>query len=266
MIKECAIIKIEVMKVLTEKRQEIMVNYIDDHKICRVADLSKVTSSSPATVRRDLASMEKRGIIKRIHGGARTLKNQAADIAQHIRFNLNRDLKRQIAQYAVKIHISPGMTIFLDAGTTIYEMVPFLTDIQDITVVTNGLETAQECINAGIFTIMLGGLVKKDTHATVGQSVLRQLGALNLSCAFIGANGLNKNGQYTTPDIAEADVKQKAIKQAEFSYVLMDKTKIARQTFATFGDCQHSVLITNKINEKQRQELPAKIKIEEIKI
>lgn len=248
---------------LTEKRREIMVNYIDDHKICRVADLSEVTSSSPATVRRDLAAMEKRGIIKRIHGGARSLKHQAEDIAQHIRFNLNIELKRQIAQYAVKKHVAPKMTIFLDAGTTIYEMVPFLKDIQGITVVTNGLETAQKCIELGITTVVLGGLIKKDTHAVVGQSALNQLSSLNLSCAFLGANGLNKNGQYTTPDMTEADIKKSAISQAEFSYVLMDKTKISRQTFVIFGDYKQATLITNKVDNKHKQELPREIEFEE---
>ncbi len=48
-----------------------------------------------------------------------------AMLKQQVRFNLNVDKKREIARFAVINHITSGDHIFLDAGTTTYEMVSF---------------------------------------------------------------------------------------------------------------------------------------------
>lgn len=248
---------------LTEKRQQIIASYVDEHEMCRVADLSELTDSSPATIRRDLADLEARGVLKRIRGGAQSLRNFDSDIAQHIRFNLNIDAKRIIARLAAK-HVATGMTIFLDAGTTIHEMVPFLKDIVDITVVTNGVDTALACLNAGIKTYILGGLIKHDTHATVGATAIKQLDKLNVNIAFIGSNGLTKKGKFTTPDLAEAMIKQTEIERADRVYILMDNSKLLHKSFAIFANIRQATLITNKLTNKMRQELPADLKFEEV--
>lgn len=108
---------------LTEERQQAIASYINNHSICRVNELCKLTKSSESTIRRDLIELEKRGVIVRVHGGARSLQDYSRDVEQQVRFNLNVDKKREIARFAVINHITSGDHIFLDAGTTTYEMV-----------------------------------------------------------------------------------------------------------------------------------------------
>lgn len=249
---------------LTEKRQQAIAAYINDKDICRVAELCKLTNSSESTIRRDLIDMEKRGLIVRVHGGARSVQNYSRDVEQQVRFNLNIDKKRRLAAYAAK-KISSGEHLFLDAGTTIYEMINFLKYIPDLHVITNGVDTALACVEAGISTQILGGEIKQQTNAVIGISTIKQMQTMNFSTAFIGANGLSKQGKFTTPDPSEADVKQTGIIQAKRSFILMDDSKIGTSNFASISNTENAVLITNQLTSKQKLLLPKKLKFEEAK-
>ena len=126
----------EVKEMLTEARQNMIENYVNQHGLCRVNELCELTDTSESTIRRDLIQMEESGTIKRVHGGARSVKNFSRDVSQHIRFNLNHKSKVKIARYAAE-KVQAGDDIFIDAGTTTYEMVAFLADIPNLTIITN---------------------------------------------------------------------------------------------------------------------------------
>ncbi|MBD5429570.1 DeoR/GlpR family DNA-binding transcription regulator [Lactobacillus sp.] len=250
---------------LTEERQRVITAYINDNDFCRVIELCKLTNSSESTIRRDLIDLEKRGVIVRVHGGARSLQDYSRDVEQGVRFNLNVDKKREIVEYTVKQHVHPGEHIFLDAGTTIYEMVPFLKKIKNIYVVTNGIDIALACIEAHIPTRLVGGEAKFETHAIVGSTTLQEMDGMNFSTAFIGANGLSQDGKFTTPDPGEAAIKQAGVKQAKQAFVLMDDSKIGVANFASFANVDEVTLITNQLDKSKKEFLPKNIKLEEAK-
>lgn len=247
---------------LTEERQQAIVAYIDKNNICRIAELCKLTNSSESTIRRDLIEMEKNGLVVRVHGGARSVANYSHDVSQQVRFSINIDAKREIAKYAAS-KVEANSHIFLDAGTTTYEMIPYLKNISDITVVTNGVDIALACLEAKISVYLLGGSVKQDTHAVVGEIAIKQMEDMNFSYAFIGANGLQKDGSFTTPDPVEAAIKKSEIMRASNAYVLMDSSKLGVSNFAVFGKVGQVILITNKLNTGEKKKLPVHIKFEE---
>lgn len=246
---------------LTEARQKMIEDYVNQHGLCKVVELCKLTDTSESTIRRDLIQMEEHGTLKRVHGGAQSVQNLSQDISQHVRFDLNHDDKVQIARLAAE-HVHDGDDIFIDAGTTTYEMVPFLAKIKDLTIVTNGVETALYSLNHGLKTILIGGNVKEDTRASVGQSALSQIKAMNFTASFIGTNGVDQKGNLTTPDPEEAAVKKAEIKQAETAYVLADQSKFDQQAFAVFGNARDVVVITNKVSKLA---ISAEINLEEAK-
>ena len=248
---------------LTEERQQAIATYINKHSICRVNELCKLTKSSESTIRRDLIELEKRGVIVRVHGGARSLQDYSRDVEQQVRFNLNVDNKREIARFTVINHVTNGDHIFLDAGTTTYEMVPFLREVKDLHVVTNGVDVALACLDNGIHTRLLGGEAKLETHAVIGNTAMKQLQEMNFTVSFIGANGLTADGQFTTPDPAEAGIKKAAIKQAKESFILMDSSKIGAANFASFAHINEAILITNNLSTGKENILPEQIRVEE---
>lgn len=250
---------------LTQERQSLIENYVNQHEVCRVSELCDLTATSESTIRRDLIQMEKDGILKRVHGGAQSVKNFSRDVSQNVRFSLNHDTKVMIAKFAAEHFVQPGDNIFIDAGTTTYEMVPFLANVPNIKIVTNGLETALYSLNHGIKTILIGGKAKDDTHAIVGQTALAQIKAMNFSVSFVGANGIEKNGNLTTPDPEEAAIKTAEIKQARHAYVLADSSKIGERNFAIFATVKDVVVITDKLKSSQKAALPVEINLEEAK-
>ncbi|MDF7671868.1 DeoR/GlpR family DNA-binding transcription regulator [Lactobacillus sp. ESL0701] len=250
---------------LTQERQKIIENYVNQHEMCQVKDLSTITNTSESTIRRDLIQLEQQGLLKRIHGGAQSVKNFAHDVSQHIRFSMNHEAKIKIARYAVEHFVHENDYIFIDAGTTAYEMVPFLADIPHVTIVTNGLETALGALNHEIDTILLGGRVKDDTHAVIGQSAIKQLEGMKFAASFVGTNGLDQEGNLTTPDPEEAAMKKMEILQARHTYILTDASKIGERNFAIFANSQDVSVITTDLMNVQRQILPHEIDLKEVK-
>jgi DeoR family transcriptional regulator, fructose operon transcriptional repressor len=250
---------------LTQQRQKLIENRVNQHGLCRVSDLCAMTSTSESTIRRDLNQMEEKGLIKRIHGGAQSVTSFAHDVSQHIRFTMNHADKIQIAQYAVEHYVHENDYIFIDAGTTAYEMVPFLANVVNVTVVTNGLETALGALSHNINTILLGGRIKEDTHAVVGQSAIKQLEKMNFAACFVGTNGIDHLGELTTPDPEEAAIKNLAWQHATATYILSDISKIGNQSFATFGNVKNAILITTVLDKMHLDLLPAKINVKEVK-
>lgn len=74
--------------------------------------------ASQATIRNDLAFLEKQGMLKRVIGGAISNEGTPRNTSYQLRTSLNSEAKEEIAAYVVKHFIKPDMTISLDAGTT----------------------------------------------------------------------------------------------------------------------------------------------------
>ena len=83
----------------------------------------------------------------------------------------------------------------------------------------------------------------------VGSNTVEELKKYNFSKGFFGVNGVSNKSGYTTPDVNEAMVKAQAMKMCKQSFVLADKSKLEKVSFATFGAIADSTLITTKIND-----------------
>ncbi|MCT7716843.1 MAG: DeoR/GlpR transcriptional regulator, partial [Lactobacillus iners] len=82
--------------------------------------------------------------------------------------------------------------------------------------------------------------------------------------SFLGSNGLGSNGCYTTPDCAEADIKNQAVDCSKVTFILMDKSKIGIESFVNFAKVESVTLITDQLTEMDKKKIPKKTNIEEI--
>lgn len=112
----------------------------------------------------------------------------------------------------------------MDAGTTTYELIPYLENM-NIKVVTNGVKNLIRLNEYSIETIFLGGKLKNATNVVVGSITMEQLSKFNFHRCFLGANAYSKEKGFMTPDIEEAMIKELAIKNSKYKYILVDKTK-----------------------------------------
>jgi DeoR family fructose operon transcriptional repressor len=218
--------------------------------IVSVTDLVTMLEASESTIRRDLNTLDKKGLLKKIHGGAISIDESSSkyDYKVDVRQSLNVDEKYEVAKYAATL-IEDGDVIYIDAGTTTLILIDFI-KAEDITVVTNGIVHAKKLLEKGFRTFILGGEIKASTEAIIGNNTVEELGKYNFSKGFFGANGVSNKSGYTTPDVNEAMVKAQAMKMCKQSFVLVDKSKLEKVSFATFGAIADSTLITMKINDK----------------
>ena len=143
--------------------------------------------------------------------------------------------KEIIAKRAASI-VSDGEVIFLDSSTTAAYIIPFLKDKHEITIVTNGMETAYQAINQlNVTVILTGGRVRRNTLSLVGASLSCVLPDGNISKAFLGSWGVSLKEGFTDVNSDEIEVKRAAIQRAQVNVVLADSSKWGRVSFRSFA-------------------------------
>lgn len=207
-----------------------------------------MTNASESTIRRDLSTLEERGFLKRVHGGASKLSNsrQEPDMLEKSSKNLQDKLK--IAEEAASL-LEEGDCIYLDAGTTTLHMIDFIDHTKDIVVVTNGVMHIDALIRKGIPFYLLGGYVKHRTGAMIGGASLTAVSQYRFDKSFLGVNGVHIEAGFTTPDPDEALLKTKAVRQAKNAYVLADPSKFGEISFAAFAALGDAAIITTEAEE-----------------
>ncbi|GAA0318363.1 DeoR/GlpR family DNA-binding transcription regulator [Bacillus carboniphilus] len=233
---------------LTPDRHRIILNLLKDKGVVKLQEFVEATSSSESTIRRDLSQLEHEQKLKRVHGGASLLHQKG--IEQSISEKSSQRLKEKeiIAKYAASL-IEDGDCIYLDAGTTTLQMIPFI-KAQHIKVVTNGLTHLDALIEQGIDTYLIGGYIKRTTKALVGSGALAGLSSYRFDKSFIGVNGIHEDYGYTTPDPEEAAVKQLAMKGSRDAFVLADSSKFQEVTFSKIADIKDAIILTDSIEEE----------------
>lgn len=215
-----------------ERHKKIM-EMARDHGRVDVAEAASALDVSAETLRRDLTTLERRGLVRRVHGGAVPVERLGFEPALFERERTNLAEKDSIALAAVA-QIGDAGSILLDAGSTTVRLAALLPSNRDFTVVTHALPVAQSLAGRPNITLhLVGGIVRGRTLAAVGPWALRELGAIQADVAFLGTNGISVERGMTTPDVTEAAVKRAIVKAARRTVVLADHTKIGRDEFAT---------------------------------
>ncbi|MHC9532796.1 DeoR/GlpR family DNA-binding transcription regulator [Dellaglioa sp. L3N] len=231
---------------LTIERYQFIRSEIDKHGYVKLQDICHRLNVSESTVRRDLQQLETDGELLRVHGGAQSNRLLKVEANLEDKSTLNISNKTEIAKTAVKL-IQPNNVIFLDAGSTTFAMIPYLNQIDDLTVVTNGVNHALSLAEYNVKTIVIGGQVKANTKAIVGSGSIETVKNLQFNLVFLGMNSINLDFGFSTPDSEEAAVKVAAMNQGRQTYVLADSSKFNQVSFVKVADLNHAIIITDKL-------------------
>ena len=225
-----------------EERQQAIADLVTRHRRVSVSQAAETFGVTTETVRRDLALLERQGILHRVHGGA-----VAAGLLTTLEPAVDeRDLaattqKDRIAQAALDLLPISGGSILLDAGTTTQRLAAALPTDRSFTVVTNAAGIATTI--AGLTgppahhheIQLIGGRVRPQSLASVGSSTLAALSDLRVDVAFLGTNGLTTHYGLTTPDPDEAAVKAAMVAAGHRVIVLTDSSKLGQETLVRFA-------------------------------
>ncbi|MEV0383603.1 DeoR/GlpR family DNA-binding transcription regulator [Nonomuraea sp. NPDC050643] len=228
-----------------ERQQEILRRARASGRV-DVVTLAAELDVTTETIRRDLTSLERAGVLRRVHGGAIPVERLGFEPALAARDEVMTAEKERIAKAALAELPEDG-SVIIDAGTTTGRLVQVLPADRELTVVVNSppLATALAA-RANLHVIMLGGRLRGKTLATVDDWALRPLAYLNVDVAFMATNGCSLGRGLTTPDPAEAAIKRAMVKAAQRSVLLADHTKFGNTYLATFAELSEiDVVITD---------------------
>lgn len=214
-----------------ERRQQIVkdIDSLEDNHI--ILRLSQKYGVSEMTIRRDLKVLEDSGLIKRTYGGAvrwPTVQVEPPLLARDKRLPLASGQKARIARYAAQNLVEGGDIIILEGGTTATAMAPYLADQDDLTVVTNGLTTAEELrrhLPWSATILCPGGILRSDACTFVGPLTERFFHEFHAHRLFLSATGLTLREGVTDPNILEIQVKRAMARSAQEVVLLMDSSK-----------------------------------------
>jgi DeoR family transcriptional regulator, fructose operon transcriptional repressor len=223
--------------VYPQERQHAIATLVTDRGRVSVAAVAEQFGVTTETVRRDLAVLERAGMLRRVHGGAVPAGALAlAEPGLVERHGTRTEQKRKIAAAALDLLPSPDGSLILDGGTTTAALAELLPGDRRLLAVTQSVPIAARLSVAhGVTLHLVGGRVRGVTQCAVGETALRALADLRVDVAFLGANGMTAAHGFTTPDEAEASVKRAIIRAAQRVVVLADSSKLGREHLMRFA-------------------------------
>ncbi len=211
-------------------RQQQLIEILKEDPAVQVSDLATHFKVSSSTIRRDLNKLEDVGLVRRVHGGALSKTNFVTEPPFEVRKVTHQAEKSEVGKAAASI-IDDGLTIFIDGGTTTPFIVPHLNGLNDLTVVTIGLNVAYKLASLQtVRIIQIGGELHRETWVYAGPLSIQALEncGLTFDLAFISAVGVSAKYGATNQILDRIPQKQKAIDLSRKVVVVCDGSKIGQ--------------------------------------
>lgn len=205
------------------ERHKDLMRLLQAQKSMTVKELCTALYVSPATVRRDLAALEAAGLLTRSFGGAVLNETFPDQQPFSVRAEQHVAEKKRIAAKAAGL-IRAGETVFLDASTTTFYLIPYLKDIPDLTVITNSPRACLSLAELGVRCFCTGGELLEGSQALVGSDAERFVRGIRAHVCVFSARGV-ANGQVTDSSKGERDIKRAMLDHAARSIFLHDSSK-----------------------------------------
>lgn len=237
---------------LVVQRRNKIKEMVLEEKSVKVADLVKEFNVSEETIRRDLNQLEREGMIQKNYGGAILVDdflNAMSSIppVQQRKFQFFEE-KDAIARHAAS-YVSNNQIVILDSGSTTWCIARHLKTVQNLMVVTNGMNVAEEISqNEEASVFVLGGKLINKSMSLVGPQAEIELQKYNAHFAFLGTWGISQRKGFTSSDLYEAEVKRAMIAAGQKIVIVADHSKFEKQGLISFSSFQDvDILITSNL-------------------
>jgi ribose transport system substrate-binding protein len=227
---------------ITFERQQSILRLLQEQPGIKVTKLAELLGVSRGTIRNDLLTLETEKKLKRVRGGAvllaKAMPESPFTIPAELAPTKHAAAKRRMARRAAEL-IKDGDAVFLDASTTVQHMVSFLLNKRNLTIITNGWQTARLVKQqTKHMVIILGGVLVDGGSATGGLLNSDMLNHLNISTAFVSGTGYTLETGVTERSLEEVQLKKDVLAKSRQTAVLMDEAKLGKVGVAPFAQLQ----------------------------
>ena len=190
---------------ISSQRQHLILSRLRTRGAVRITALSKELGVSAMTIRRDIADLADKGLLKRVHGGAVSTSTLLSEPLFSVKSQMDIGLKDAIAQEAVK-YVAPGDVIAIGGGTTAYVFAQHLLESQQssgITILTNSIpvaELVQALESKDVEVIVTGGVTTR-SNSLVGPIADKVVASLRVNTVFLGTHSVSIPRGFLMPQI-----------------------------------------------------------------
>ncbi|MBB6262291.1 DeoR/GlpR family transcriptional regulator of sugar metabolism [Paenochrobactrum gallinarii] len=231
-----------------ETRQEAIIVMLRDEPFLSIGTLTQKFDISVATARRDLAELEKNGLLRRTHGGAVSVSQVANDLSNALRAVSQQREKQLICKTAATM-IDDGDVVLLDAGTTTLELAKLLALRQNLTFITNSADIIAEFIRHDVANFYaVGGEyaeINRSFRGNLAEQFIRQF---NVDKLVLNAASIDlERGVILTGSPVNASIQRAMLEVSRRIIVVADHTKFMKSSFSVVAKIEDiSTIVTNE--------------------
>lgn len=220
--------------VQAEERQSRIETYLQKAEFASLEELALSVRASVSTVRRDVAALEERGIVRRTHGGARLVQVPKSDEYVFNVGDTHQVAEKEAIGAACAALVRPGQNVTLDAGTTCFHVAKRLDDTV-AQIITNSLPIANLFAGSNRHEVHLsGGVIYPRLGTLVGPHAVETFSRLHADIAILSGGGITADGIYNSHALL-VDIQRAMIAGAAKVVFCFDHTKFDRRS--TFFLC-----------------------------
>jgi DeoR/GlpR family transcriptional regulator of sugar metabolism len=219
---------------LQVERQRRIIEEVGRRTSVRVAELAGVFQVADETIRRDLDSLQEKGLLIRSHGGAVATVENSQELHYTARETQNLKEKVAIAREALA-RIREDDTIILDSSSTALQLARSIPDMR-LTVVTNSLRAAVELSGkTAVRVISTGGTLLTSSLSFIGPLAEKGMENYHVNKAFLSCRGFAPQEGASDANELQALLKRKMLNRADEKFLLVDSAKLGVKSLSIWA-------------------------------
>ncbi|WP_372783516.1 DeoR/GlpR family DNA-binding transcription regulator [Phenylobacterium sp.] len=215
------------------ERERLISELLDGRGFVSFQELDRQLDASPATIRRDLERMARRGDLKRVRGGAELVRGAPKPAPQmplhlsgapfHENIARNTAQKEAIGRAAAAL-CREGEGVMIDGGSTTLQMCPHLPGL-NLQVLTNSLHIVSALLSQPSTRILVpAGSVFREQNIILSAAGEESMPRFHAPRLFMGAAALGPQGLMQA-DVVLVAAERRLIEKADEIIVLVDSSK-----------------------------------------
>lgn len=229
---------------LSQERQQSILDLLTERGSVTVNDLVTRFAVSEMTIRRDLDLLERKGLLRRVYGGAVLERSRSYEPPFLTRSAEFQEEKQRIGRAAAAL-VKNGESLALDVGTTTLEVARSLAassansahsggrvEQKNLTIITPCFQIAAVLAETpGIRLILTGGILRPSELSMIGHLAERAFQEFFVDKLFLGAAGVDFEAGVTEYNLEDTLVKKAMLRSAKEVILVVDASKFNRVAF-----------------------------------
>lgn len=209
------------------ERQKKILELLMINKVMKITDLANELNISIETLRRDINLLAKEQKVEKVYGGIKLVETTFGESKMEVRMVSHLYEKELIARKCSEF-IYDGDCIYIDSGSTTYQIAKFIKDKRNLTVITNSIPVINELMDSDVELIVIGGKIRRAEKSVISYEFLFNFNELNILKSFICASGITVEKGISDFNLEEAITRKKIIELSKEVFIAADSTKFEK--------------------------------------